>query len=110
LPLWQEERRTLVAEMFTRRLKAIVVTTADRYLTGDRCGRPFDPAFVAGLPADVDCCGENGEFHTFVVGGEGFAAALPVMAGPTYARPASFEGETRGYHFARLRLLETAPA
>ena len=110
LPLWQQDRRILVAEMFDRGLAAIVVTTADRFLAGDCCGRPFDRSFVAALPANVDCCGENGEFHTFVTGGEGFAAALPVAAGAPYARPASFDGATTGYHFARLRLVETAPA
>lgn len=110
LPLWQQDRRALVTEMFGRGLKAIVVTTADRFVDGDCCGRPFDPSFVAALPANVDCCGENGEFHTFVTGGEGFAAELPVMAGPAYARPASFAGVAAGYHFARLRCVETAPA
>ncbi len=110
LPLWQQDRRALVAEMFARGLKAIVVTTADRFLAGDCCGRMFDPSFVAALPATVDCCGENGEFHTFVTGGDGFEAALPVVAGAPYARPASFAGATTGYHFARLRRGETVPA
>jgi uncharacterized protein (TIGR00290 family) len=110
LPLWQQERCALVTEMFDRGLEAIVVATADRVLDGDYCGRPFDRSFVAALPADVDCCGENGEFHTFVIGGEGFTAGLPVVAGPAYARAASFAGATTGYHFARLHLVETAPA
>lgn len=108
LPLWQEQRAALVAEMFARGLKAIVVTTADRFLPGDYCGRTFDRVFVAALPADVDCCGENGEFHTFVTGGEGFTAGLPVVTGPAYARSTSFEGAVSGYHFAPLRLLEAA--
>jgi len=110
LPLWQEARGALVQEMFARRLQAIVVTTADRFLGGDYCGRAFDPAFVATLPDGVDCCGENGEFHTFVTGGEGFAAALPVVAGAAYARPAQFDGATRGYHFAPLRVAESVAA
>ena len=29
----------------------------------------FDPAFVAAVPQDIDPCGENGEFHTFVFAG-----------------------------------------
>ena len=108
LPLWQEERAALVAEMFARHVKAIVVTTADRFLDGGFCGRLFDRGFVASLPADVDCCGENGEFHTFVIGGEGFAADLPIVAGEAYAHAATFAGATRGYHFAPLGALEPA--
>ena len=110
LPLWQEQRAALVSEMFARNVKAIVVTTADRFLDGAFCGRMFDRAFVAALPAEVDCCGENGEFHTYVIGGEGFATDLPVVAGAAYAHAATFEGATRGYHFAPLRALETVLA
>jgi uncharacterized protein (TIGR00290 family) len=110
LPLWQQKRSALVTEMFGRGLKAIVVTTADRFLDGACCGRAFDRSFVAALPANVDCCGENGEFHTFVTGGAGFAAELPVVAGPVYARPASFAGATTAYHFAGLQFVETVPA
>ena len=32
------------------------------------------------------------------------------MAGPAYARPASFAGAAAGYHFPRLLCVETAPA
>ncbi|HVZ53788.1 MAG TPA: hypothetical protein VG986_17605 [Pseudolabrys sp.] len=110
LPLWQQERAALVAEMFARGLKAIVVTTADRCLDAGFCGRFFDRSFVAALPEGVDICGENGEFHTFVVGGAGFDADLPVAASPAYGRPAQFEGRESGYHFAPLRLRKTAAA
>lgn len=102
LPLWQQDRGALVEEMFARGLKAIMVTTDDRYLDGSFCGRRFDRAFVASLPAGVDACGENGEFHTFVTGGSGFAAGLPVTAAPRYAHAVTFAGKQAGYHFAPL--------
>ncbi len=108
LPLWREDRLALVEEMFTRGLKAIVVTTDDRYLDGGYCGRSFDRAFVAALPREVDRCGENGEFHTFVVGGAGFNADLPVVAAPRYAHAVSFNGTTARYHFAPLRVATEA--
>jgi diphthamide synthase (EF-2-diphthine--ammonia ligase) len=82
----------------------VVVTTDDRHLAAHYCGRRFDRAFVAGLPAGVDPCGENGEFHTFVTGGEGFAAALRVTPAPPYAHQASFAGAQAGYHVAPLRI------
>ena len=109
LPLWQQDRAALVEEMFDHGLKAIVVTTDDRYLDGGYCGRSFDRAFVAALPGDVDACGENGEFHTFVTGGAGFAADLPVTAQPSYAHAVTFKGTTAAYHFAPLRVAVPAP-
>ena len=106
LPLWQQDRDALVEEMFANRVKAIVVTTADRFLGGEFCGRMFDRAFLTALPPAVDRCGENGEFHTFVIGGTGFIGGeLPMTAGPAYARSAEFEGRSVGYHFAPLRLV-----
>jgi uncharacterized protein (TIGR00290 family) len=104
LPLWQQDRAALVEEMFERGLKAIVVTTDDRFLDGSYCGRSFDRAFVAALPRAVDCCGENGEFHTFAIGGAGFAADLPVVAAPCYAHAVSFNGSTARYHFVPLQI------
>jgi uncharacterized protein (TIGR00290 family) len=104
LPLWQQNRTALVEEMFARGVEAVVVTTDDRFLDAHYCGRRFDRAFVASLPAGVDPCGENGEFHTFVTGGEGFAAALPIAQAPAYAHAVSFAGATAGYHFAPLQI------
>ncbi|MEJ2375231.1 MAG: hypothetical protein P8Y71_07330 [Pseudolabrys sp.] len=103
LPLWQENRAALVEEMFGHGLKAVVVTTDDRYLDGGYCGRRFDRAFVAALPRAVDRCGENGEFHTFVTGGAGFEADLPITTPPRYAHAVSFNGATAHYHCAPLR-------
>ena len=37
----------------------------------------FDAAFIDDLPAGVDACGENGEFHTFVFDGPRFARPVP---------------------------------
>ncbi len=109
LPLWREDRTALVEEMFGRGVRGIVVTTDDRFLDGSFCGRSFDRDFVAALPHEVDRCGENGEFHTFVTGGAGFAADLPVMAAPRYARAVSFNGATARYHFAPLRIADAGP-
>jgi uncharacterized protein (TIGR00290 family) len=107
LPLWQQDRAALVEEMFARGLEAVVVTTDDRFLDARYCGRRFDRAFVASLPAGVDPCGENGEFHTFVTGGEGFVTALPVAQAPCYAHAVNFAGVAVGYHVAPLQI---APA
>lgn len=32
----------------------------------DFVGRDYDERFLSGLPENVDPCGENGEFHSFV--------------------------------------------
>ena len=43
-------------------------------------------ALLSGLPAGVDPCGENGEFHTAVSAGPMFAAPIPVHVGERVER------------------------
>ena len=43
-----------------------------RVLDCSFAGRLLDERLLADLPAGVDPCGENGEFHTFVFDGPGF--------------------------------------
>jgi uncharacterized protein (TIGR00290 family) len=76
LPLWQQPRRALVDELLALGYRARVVCVDARFLDAGFCGREFDAGFLADLPAQVDACGENGEFHTFVFDGPRFASAV----------------------------------
>lgn len=76
LPLWQQPRRALVDELLVLGYRARVVCVDARFLDASFCGREFDASFLADLPANVDACGENGEFHTFVFDGPAFAKAV----------------------------------
>jgi diphthamide synthase (EF-2-diphthine--ammonia ligase) len=49
-------------------------------------GRCLDESLLAELPAEVDPCGENGEFHTVVTAGPMFRAPIPVTIGETVER------------------------
>lgn len=77
LPLWQQPRRALVDELLALGYRARVVCVDARWLDASFCGREFDATFLADLPASVDACGENGEFHTFVFDGPLFARPVP---------------------------------
>ncbi|HZX27990.1 MAG TPA: diphthine--ammonia ligase [Telluria sp.] len=82
LPLWGEPRRALVDEFLAAGFKAVVVCVNGKYLGPEWCGREFDAAFLAELPAGVDACGENGEFHTFVYDGPAFRQPVQMARGP----------------------------
>lgn len=73
LPLWQAPRRALVDELLALGYRARLVCVDARWLDASFCGREFDAGLLADLPAGVDACGENGEFHTFVFDGPRFA-------------------------------------
>jgi len=102
LPLWNENRLTLVQEFLSLGFKARVVCVDGRFLDASFAGCEFDQAFIDRLPAGVDACGENGEFHTFVYDGPNFAAPVPwkSLGKETYASPPEYGSQT--YHFDLL--------
>lgn len=103
LPLWHRAREELAREVIDLGFRAVVVCVDSRYLPDDFCGRDYDASFLADLPAGVDACGENGEFHTFVYDGPNFQGRVEfkLEGFEPYVAPKEFGG-TR-YCFARLR-------
>ncbi len=85
-PLWGRDTAALAREMIRVGLEARVVCVDPRKLSPTFAGRRFDPTFLDELPRDVDPCGENGEFHTFVTGGPMLRHSIPVVQGETVAR------------------------
>ena len=85
-PLWLRDTRALAEELVRRGFRAIAVCVDPRQLDGSFAGRWLDASFFADLPGGVDPCGENGEFHTFVVDGPGFRQAIDVELGPVVER------------------------
>ncbi|MGM0934423.1 MAG: diphthine--ammonia ligase [Bacteroidota bacterium] len=78
-PLWKADTLQMMQEFLEAGFKAIVVSVNAAKLDKSFCGRLLDESFLKDLPSDVDPCGENGEFHTFV------------YDGPIFRKPISFE-------------------
>jgi diphthamide synthase (EF-2-diphthine--ammonia ligase) len=85
-PLWGLETAALAREMLRAGLRARLTCVDPRRLDRAFAGREFDEALLADLPPDVDPCGENGEFHTFVRAGPMFARPIPVADGEVVER------------------------
>ena len=67
-------------------LCAVVTCVDPRKLPQDFAGRHFDHALVDTLPAGVDPCAENGEFHTFACAGPMFSKPIAVETGEVVTR------------------------
>jgi uncharacterized protein (TIGR00290 family) len=85
-PVWGIPTDMLAREMIDSGLKTILTCVDPRKLDQSFAGRQFDPKLLADLPAGVDPCGENGEFHTFVYAGPMFRHEIPVAVGETVLR------------------------
>ena len=80
-PLWQEDTTQLLKEFMDKGFKAIVVCVNTDKLNKSFCGRVLNESFLNDLPKDVDPCGENGEFHTFVFDGPIFKEPIRFKIG-----------------------------
>jgi uncharacterized protein (TIGR00290 family) len=86
-PLWGGDTRALAAEFVERGFGGVVCCVDDARLDEQSLGRALDVAFFAGLPAGVDPCGENGEYHSFVAAGPIFRCPVRWRAGERVYRP-----------------------
>jgi uncharacterized protein (TIGR00290 family) len=85
-PIWGRSTSELALAAIAGGLKAIVCSIDHQRLDRRFVGREFDRQFVRDLPPGVDPCGENGEFHTFVYDGPGFAWPVPFGRGEVCRR------------------------
>jgi uncharacterized protein (TIGR00290 family) len=85
-PLWGRDTTALAREMVDRGVRATLTCVDPRHLDPGFAGREYDDQLLADLPQGVDPCGENGEFHTFVRDGPGFAHPLAVRTGEVIER------------------------
>jgi uncharacterized protein (TIGR00290 family) len=85
-PLWHRPTAALAREMIAAGVDARLVCVDLKKLSKDFAGRRFDATLLAELPAGVDRCGENGEFHSFVAAGPMLSRAVPVTVGETVER------------------------
>ena len=81
-PLWNRDTALLAREFITRGFQTRLSCVDTAKLGPSFAGRLFDNALLTDLPADVDPCGENGEFHTFCFDGPIYRGRpIPVAVG-----------------------------
>lgn len=85
-PLWGRDTKQLAAHMLAAGVEATLTCVDPRSLDRSFAGRSYDGALLSALPAGIDPCGENGEFHTFVSAGPMFPSRLDVAVGEVVER------------------------
>ena len=85
-PIWKRDTRELIRSFHAAKFRAIAACVDPNVLDRSFAGRELDQAFFRDLPAGVDPCGENGEFHTFVFDGPIFRTPVRYVAGERVLR------------------------
>lgn len=85
-PLWGEDTGKLAREIIEGGQQAVITCVDPAQLDKSFAGRQFDNELLAALPAGVDSCGENGEFHTFVFDAPVFSHKIDIVVTETVER------------------------
>lgn len=85
-PLWGLDSSKVVSDFLKKGFKATVVCSDGEKLGRAFAGRGLDQKFLDDLPEDVDPCGENGEYHTFVWDGPVFKNPIQIERGEVVER------------------------
>lgn len=85
-PIWMRDTREVVESFIALGFKAILCCVDGQRLDGSFVGRPINKDLLRDLPAGVDPCGENGEYHSFVYDGPIFQRPLAIELGQVVCR------------------------
>ncbi len=88
-PLWGRDTSMLARGFIAAGFEAVLVCVDPRQLDPSFAGRRFDAELLTDLRPDVDPCGANGEFRTFVHAGLIFRAARTRFVSPGTGTPKS---------------------
>jgi uncharacterized protein (TIGR00290 family) len=79
LPLWNENRESLVDEVISKGFKAKIKVVDLSKLDKSYLGRDLSKEVIADFKkANIDVCGENGEYHTLVYDGPIFNKKIDI--------------------------------
>lgn len=77
-PIWGEDTLQLARQFMNDGFKAIFVCIDKGRSISKFTGSLFSNQFLEQISGDIDPCGENGEFHTFVYDGPVFSTPIDV--------------------------------
>jgi uncharacterized protein (TIGR00290 family) len=85
-PLWKRPSTEVIKELIGLGFKTVIVCVNEKYLDKSFTGRVIDKDLLNDLPENVDPCGENGEYHTFVFDGPIFKTKINYELGEVVHR------------------------
>jgi uncharacterized protein (TIGR00290 family) len=102
MPLWQKNSEQIMNDLIDSGFEVILLSVKADLLGKEWLGRSIDKNFICDLKKhnpSIDPCGENGEFHTFVIDGPLFKNKIKIMESKIVLRG--------GYWFLEISKFET---
>jgi uncharacterized protein (TIGR00290 family) len=109
-PIWKWGTTALARDVIARGFKAYLSCVEGEVGPGF-AGRAYDQSLLDDLPAGIDPCGENGEFHSFVHAGPIFANPVSVRVGDIVVRDGRYYADLlpEGVQSSVPRLADAIP-
>ena len=85
-PVWLRDTTEFIREFVKLGFRAVITCVDGHALDPSFAGMLIDEKFLSLLPSQIDPCGENGEFHTFVFDGPNFREPVKFSIGERVAR------------------------
>ncbi|MCK4870542.1 MAG: diphthine--ammonia ligase [Gammaproteobacteria bacterium] len=85
-PLWGQDSKQLSTEIIAAGFKAVLTCVDTTKIPAEFIGHEYDHNLIRKLPENIDPCGENGEFHTFIYDGPIFKAPISIARGDVVQR------------------------
>ncbi len=103
-PIWLYGTRKAAVDFIGYGFKAILTSVDASKLGPSFAGRFFDKKLLADLPPQIDPCGENGEFHSFVFDGPLFSHPVLFQKGETVHKTYALKDKkiSSGFYFTDL--------
>ncbi|MGE0090411.1 MAG: diphthine--ammonia ligase [Bacteroidales bacterium] len=105
-PLWKRETTEIALDFIDQGFKSIIVSVDSEKLDKSFAGRIYNHSFLNDLPKNVDPCGENGEFHSFVFDGPIFSDPILFKKGEIVYKEYPSENKYKKNGFWYCDLLE----
>lgn len=80
-PLWERDREELMHDFISSGFQAVITSGQSRFIDKEWIGLSVNRDFIEYLrkKPKVDICGENGEYHTFVISGPLFNGRIEII-------------------------------
>lgn len=104
-PLWGCDTKIMVRDFIADGFKSIICAADASLFDKQQAGKIIDQKFLESLSSDIDPCGENGEYHSFVFDGPLFTQPISLVHGDVIMKMYSYK---RTDASGSIELLESA--
>lgn len=105
-PLWQNDTRKLAHQFIDLGFQTTICAANPDKFDFQVAGKLFTKLLLRQFPETVDCCGENGEFHSFVHDGPLFKKPLPIVVGKREVHEYLFQDDQGKDQASRMEFVE----